>query len=411
MTIQGKPFHSGQGPLEGIVVADFSRVLAGPYGTMLLADLGATVIKVEAPRGDDTRGWVPPARDGVGTYYLSVNRNKDSVVLDLKNPDDLETAYDIIDRADVFVENFKPGGLAQFGLDPGSVAQRWPHLVHASITGFGLDGGAHMPGYDLLVQAMSGLMHVTGSQHGPPQRAGVAIFDVVTGMHAVIGILAALRERTTSGLGQHIVLDLLSSAQSSLVNQTAGYAACDNEPMRMGNEHPSLYPYGPFMASDREVVVCVGNDAQFARLVDLLGMPELAGDPRYTTMQGRNLNRSTLEPLIIQGLSTRTADEWFHALQDINVPSAPILTVGEGVRFAQNLGLETIVEVGEGTDAVPLIKNPISFSRSEVTYHKAPPALGQDGQSVRDWISSTAPFAPPATAASAASTSFVNARS
>lgn len=402
MTIRNKPTHAGHGPLEGIVIADFSRVLAGPYGTMLLADLGATVIKVEAPRGDDTRGWVPPARDGVGTYYLSVNRNKDSVVLDLKNPADLDTAYDIIDRADVFIENFKPGGLAQFGLDPESVASRWPHLVHASITGFGLEGGADMPGYDLLVQAMSGLMHVTGSQHGPPQRTGVAIFDVVTGMHAVIGILAALHERTMSGLGQHIVLDLLSSAQSSLVNQSTGYAACDNEPMRMGNEHPSLYPYGPFMASDREVVICVGNDSQFVRLVTLLGMPELGHDPRYATMRGRNLNRSALEPLIIQGLSTRTADEWFHALQQINVPAAPILTVGEGVRFAQDLGLETVVEVGEGPEAVTLIKNPISFSRSAVTYHKAPPALDQDAESVRDWIAGTAPIAPVAAAYAAA---------
>lgn len=391
MTIQDRPVHTGHGPLEGIVVADFSRVLAGPYGTMLLADLGATVIKVEAPNGDDTRAWVPPARDGVGTYYLSVNRNKDSVVLDLKNPADLETAYDIIDRADVFVENFKPGGLAQYGLDPESVARRWPHLVHASITGFGLEGGAHMPGYDLLVQAMSGLMHVTGSQHGPPQRTGVAIFDVVTGMHAVIGILAALRERTVSGLGQHIVLDLLSSAQSSLVNQSTGYAACGNEPMRMGNEHPSLYPYGPFMAADREVVICVGNDSQFTRLVTLLGLPELAEDPRYSTMRGRNFNRATLEPLITQALAARTADEWFEAFQSINVPSAPILTVGEGVRFAQKLGLETVVEVGEGDAAVPLIKNPISFSRSEVSYHKAPPALDQDGEAVRTWLANTAP--------------------
>src|SRR5699024_8927402 len=216
------------------------------------------------------------------------------IVLDLKNSDDLQTAYEIIDRSDVFVENFKPGGLAKFGLDPESVARRWPALIHSSITGFGLEEGAGMPGYDLLVQAMSGLMHTTGSQHGPPQRTGVAIFDVVTGMHAVIGILAALRERSMSGRGQHIVLDLLSSAQSSLVNQTTGYAACNNEPMRMGNEHPSLYPYGPFMAADREIVICVGNNSQFRRLTERLGIAWVAGDPRYLTPEARNLNRETL---------------------------------------------------------------------------------------------------------------------
>ena len=289
---------SPAGPLAGLVVADFSRVLAGPYATMLLADLGATVIKVEAPQGDDTRHWTPPSRDGVSTYYLSVNRNKESVVLDLADPADLDTAYAIIDRADVFVENFKVGGLAKFGLDPESVARRWPDLIHASITGFGLDGGADMPGYDLLVQAMSGMMHTTGNQDGPPQRAGVAIFDVVTGMHATIGILAAVHERAASGQGQHIVLDLLSSAQSSLVNQTTGYAACGNEPMRMGNEHPSLFPYGPFRAADRDIVICCGNNSQFVRLATEVGAAWAATDPRfcllYTSPSPRDRTRSRM---------------------------------------------------------------------------------------------------------------------
>ena len=391
MTLQPRPKGTGEGPLAGIVVADFSRVLAGPYGTMLLADLGATVIKVEAPDGDDTRAWAPPSRDGVSTYYLSVNRNKDSIVLDLKNSDDLQTADEIIDRSDVFVENFKPGGLAKFGLDPESVARRWPALIHSSITGFGLEEGAGMPGYDLLVQAMSGLMHTTGSQHGPPQRTGVAIFDVVTGMHAVIGILAALRERSMSGRGQHIVLDLLSSAQSSLVNQTTGYAACNNEPMRMGNEHPSLYPYGPFMAADREIVICVGNNSQFRRLTERLGIAWVAGDPRYLTPEARNLNRETLRDILEDRLSTRTADEWFDALQAVKVPCAPILTVGEGIRFSEKLGLQPVVQVGEGTDTVPLIKNPISYSRSQVSYHKSPPSLGSDENAVYAWLHSTQP--------------------
>lgn len=381
--------HLSSGPLDGLVVADFSRVLAGPYATMLLADLGATVIKVEAPQGDDTRYWTPPSRDGVSTYYLSVNRNKDSVVLDLTDPADLDTAYRIIDRADVFVENFKVGGLARFGLDPESVARRWPELIHASITGFGMEGGADMPGYDLLVQAMSGMMHVTGSQDGPPQRTGVAIFDVVTGMHAVVGILAAVHERATSGQGQHIVLDLFSSALSSLVNQTTGYAACGNEPMRMGNEHPSLFPYGPFRARDRDIVICCGNNSQFTRLVTELGAEWAASDPRFATVHERNVYRRPLRALIEDGLSSRDAEEWFDILQAVKVPCAPILSIGEGVEFARGLGLAPVVDVGEGDNAVPLIKNPISYSRTGVTYRKAPPPLGNDQQEVLDWISRT----------------------
>ncbi len=377
------------GPLAGLVVADFSRVLAGPYATMMLADLGATVIKVESPEGDDTRHWTPPSRDGVSTYYLSVNRNKESVVLDLSDPADLDTAYAIIDRADVFVENFKVGGLAKFGLDAASVAARWPQLIHASITGFGLDGGADMPGYDLLVQAMSGMMHTTGSQDGPPQRAGVAIFDVVTGMHATIGVLAALHERAVSGKGQHIVLDLLSSAQSSLVNQTTGYAACGNEPMRMGNEHPSLFPYGPFRAADRDIVICCGNNNQFTRLATEVGAAWAVVDPRFSTVHERNLHRDELRTILEGGLASRSAEEWFDVLQAVKVPCAPILSVGEGVQFAQGLGLDTVVQVGDGDGAVPLIRNPISFARTGVTYRKAPPALGADREDVMEWIRRT----------------------
>ncbi|AWB82730.1 carnitine dehydratase [Corynebacterium yudongzhengii] len=383
--------HSGSGPLDGIVVADFSRVLAGPYATMMLADLGATVIKVEAPRGDDTRYFTPPSREGVSTYYLSVNRNKYSIVLDLCDPEDLETAYQILDRADVFVENFKPGSLGKFGLAPKDVAARWPEMIHASITGFGMEGGAELPGYDLLVQALSGLMHVTGSADGPPQRAGVAIFDVITGMHATIGILGALQERHVSGRGQRIVLDLLSSAQSALVNQTTGNVACGNEPMRMGNEHPSLYPYGPFGASDRDIIICIGNDTQFTRFCEQLGMPEVAEDERYRTVDARNRNRASLKELIEERLGTKTAAEWFAAFRAVKIACAPIFTVGEGVDFAEGLGLHPVVKIKDGDDEVPLIKSPIRYSRSAINYRKAPPRLGADNQSVREWLGQTAP--------------------
>ncbi|OXS85508.1 CaiB/BaiF CoA transferase family protein [Kocuria marina] len=386
MSLTQDPATSG--PLSGVVVADFSRVLAGPYCTMLLADMGATVVKVESPTGDDTRGYKPPSRDGVGTYYLSVNRNKHSIVLDLRDPADLETAYEIIDAADVFIENFKPGGLARYGLDPEAVAEGWPGLIHTSITGFGTDRGAHLPGYDLLVQGVSGFMSVTGSADGPPQRAGVAMFDVLTGLHAAVAILGALHERDVSGRGQHIHLDLLSCALSSLVNQTTGYAACGNDPQRMGNDHPSLFPYGPFPTADKDLIITVGNNPQFRRFVTVLGLPELAEDPRFDTVENRNQHREELRPLLNKALSSNTAEVWASRLQSEGLPCAPILTIPEGVEYAASLGLDPVVQVGEGDEAVPLIKNPVTFSRTPVRYDKAPPALGADRTDVMAWLRS-----------------------
>lgn len=374
------------GPLAGVVIADFTRILAGPYCTMLLADLGATVIKVEGPGGDDSRTWVPPERDGVSTYYLAVNRNKRSIVLDLKDPEDLETAYGLLDRADVFIENFKPGGLERFGLDPQSVARRWPAIVHASITGFGTASGDPLPGYDLLAQALSGMMDVTGEADGQPQRSGVAIFDVVTGLHAAIGVLGALRERDASGLGQHLELNLLSSALSGLVNQSTGAVAAGNVPRRLGNDHPSLFPYGPFPAADRDLILCVGNDRQFTRLVQHLGRPDLAENERFRTMKDRNQHREELRPELHAALAAKTADAWFVELRAAGIPCSPILTVNEGVDFAAGLGLEPVVEVGDGEAAVPLIRNPISYSRTPTVHHLAPPALDGDREWVLDWL-------------------------
>lgn len=374
------------GPLSGVVIADFSRVLAGPYATMLLADMGATVIKVESPGGDDTRRWIPPHRDGVSTYYLSVNRNKHSVILDLNDEQDRATAYEIIDHADVFVENFKPGSLQRFGLDRETVAARWPGLIHTTITGFGTDGGADLPGYDLLVQGVSGFMSVTGDPDRDPQRAGVAIFDVVTGLHAAVGILGALMERHRSDQGQHIALDLLSSALSGLVNQTSGYAACGNVPQRMGNDHPSLYPYGPFPTADKDLIVCIGNDSQFERFTATLGIPEVTSDNRFNTVLARNENRHELRPVLVAAMAQRTSEEWATELRKVGVPCGPILGIDEGVEYAVSLGLEPIVEVGTGADAVPLIRNPISFSRTPATYGKEPPALGADHAAVMDWL-------------------------
>ncbi|WP_040895151.1 CaiB/BaiF CoA transferase family protein [Yaniella halotolerans] len=374
------------GVLDGIIVADFSRVLAGPYATMMLADMGATVIKVESPGGDDTRAWQPPVRDEQSTYFLSVNRNKQAIALDLKDDDDLAAAHKLLAKADVFIENFKPGGLTKFNMDPDSVAQRYPHLVHASITGFGTTGGAHLPGYDLLAQAASGLMDITGEPESQGQKAGVAIFDVVTGLHATVGILGALQERNRSGKGQHVAVNLMSSALSGLVNQTSAYVAGGVVPTRMGNDHPSLAPYGPFAASDQPLIIAVGNDTQFRRLVDALGASELADDERYATNPARNQHRDHLRTELERHLQHKTASGWVEELRELGIPCSEVFSIAQGVDFADEIGLEPVQPAG--AEQIPTIKHPVDYSRSPVAYDKAPPTLNQDRQSILDWLNS-----------------------
>lgn len=267
-------------PLSGLLVADFGRVLAAPYATMLLADLGADVVKVEQPgTGDDTRAWGPPHARGEATYFLSVNRNKRSITLDLRDPADHARAVELVRRADVLVENFRPGTMAKHGLDYERARLLNPRLVYCSITGFGSGPGAALPGYDLLVQAVGGLMSVTGPEPGRPVKAGVALVDVLTGLHAAVGVLAALRERDATGVGQSVDVNLLSTLLSSLVNQSAGYTLAGVVPGILGNRHPSIAPYEVFAAADRPVVVAVGNDRQFAALCHGLDAPQLAADP------------------------------------------------------------------------------------------------------------------------------------
>ncbi|MET0819628.1 MAG: CoA transferase, partial [Aeromicrobium sp.] len=283
--------QNSAGAIAGLVVADFSRILAGPYATMLLADMGAEVIKVESPIGDDTRTWMPPVRDEVSTYYLSINRNKKSIVLDLKDADDLAAAQRLAARADIVIENFRPGLMARFGLDYETVSAANPAVVYASISGFGTGAGKDYPGYDLMVQAISGLMSLTGSPDGQPYRAGISVFDVMTGMHATVGILAAINARHASGEGQHVEVNLLASALSGLVNQTGAYVAGGVVPTRMGNAHPSLFPYEPLPASDGDIIIIAGNDVQFARLCTALGVPELIDDERFAGNADRTKNR------------------------------------------------------------------------------------------------------------------------
>ena len=388
---------AGGGPLAGLLVADFSRILAGPYATMLLADLGAEVVKVEGPGGDDTRTWQPPVRDGVATYYLGVNRNKRSVALDLKDPADLELARELARRADVFVENFKPGGLARFGLDYDSVAAANEGVVYASISGFGsAPEGRSLPGYDLIVQAISGFMSLTGETDGEPYRAGVALFDVMAGLHATIGVLSALNHRHATGRGQHIEVNLLSSALSGMVNQTSAFVAGGVVPFRMGNSHPSLFPYEPLPCADGELIVTAGNDGQFRRLCEVLGLPELAEDPRFLRNEDRTAHRDELRPLLVERLRTRPKLDWFRDIIAAGVPCGPINTIDQGVAFAQEVGLDPVVTVGEGAAAVPSVRNPITFSATPPGYRLPPPTLDEHGDELRRWLSAPADEGEPA---------------
>jgi crotonobetainyl-CoA:carnitine CoA-transferase CaiB-like acyl-CoA transferase len=374
------------GPLAGLLVADFSRILAGPYCTMLLGDLGADVIKVESPDGDDTRRWVPPTRDGVATYYLAINRNKRSVVLDLRDPGDLAAAQELARRADVLVQNFKPGGLARFGLDYESVRAANQDVIYASVSGFGVTGGKDLAGYDLMVQAMSGLMSLTGDADGPPYRSGISVFDVISGLHTAIAILAALHHRSATGEGQQVEISLMASALSAMVNQTSAYVAGGVVPFRMGNSHPSVYPYEPLPTADRDLIVAAANDGQFRRLVQVLGVPALADDPRFATNQARTGNRDQLRPLLAERLTARPAAEWFTELNAAGVPCGPINTVDAGVDFARGIGLEPVVTAGAGEAAMPVIRNPVDYSATPPSYPLPPPTVDEHGDEIRAWL-------------------------
>ena len=374
----------GAAPLEGLLVADLSRVLAGPYCTMLLADLGATVVKVESPEGDETRTWRPPERDGVSTYYLSINRNKRSIVLDFGDPDDVDLARELLKRADVAVQNFKPGGLRKFGLDYESAAQLNPQLVYLSISGFGAGEGAALPGYDLVVQAVSGMMSLTGELDGPANRAGVAVFDVMTGLHGLIGVLAALHERQRTGEGSHVEVNLLSSALSGLVNQSGAYAAAGVVPHRMGNAHPSVYPYQSMPTGDRDVIIAAANDRQFRSLCEVLGVAELAADDRYRTNAARTANRDELHPILVGKLREWSADDLFLALNTAGVPCGPINSLADGVGLADRLGLDPVVL--PPADGPPTIRAPFLFDGAAPSYRSAPPDLGQHSDELREWL-------------------------
>ncbi|PRY42334.1 CaiB/BaiF CoA transferase family protein [Umezawaea tangerina] len=360
--------------LDGVVIADFGRVLAAPYATMMLADLGAEVVKIEHPRGDETRSWGPPHARGEATYFLSVNRNKTSTTLDMATAEGLRAARGIVLGADVLVENFRPGTMSRFGLGYDDLRTVHSGLVYCSVTGFGAGRGRDLPGYDLLVQAVGGLMSVTGARPGEPVKAGVALVDVLTGLHAAVGVLAALRHRDATGEGQHVEVDLLSVLLSSMVNQSAGYALAGVVPGIMGNRHPSIAPYQLVETADRPMVLAVGNDRQFGRLCTALDVPALAADPRFATNGQRVAHVDELLALLGPRLRTGSARHWFEVLTPLGVPCGPVNDLAGAFELAGDLGLEPTTTV----DGLDLVSNPIRLSRTPVTYRLPPPRLDQE---------------------------------
>ncbi len=397
------------GALNGIKVLDLSRVLAGPWAGQMLADLGADVVKVERPEGgDDTRAWGPPwLKDGEGrdtedaAYFCCANRNKRSIAIDIARPEGQALVRRLALQADVLLENFKVGGLQQYGLDFHSLHSLNPRLVYCSITGFGQDGPyAQRPGCDFLIQGMGGLMSVTGpaesaQAHGEaaadgqgPQKVGVALVDILTGLHAVIGVLAALRHRDLTGEGQHIDLALLDVQVAALANQTANYLIGGKVPRRMGNAHPNIVPYQDFPTADGDMIIAVGNDAQFARLADSLGHPDWGRDERYATNAARVANRIELIRQMRGATLQRSTQDWIERLERANVPCGPINNLEAVFADPQVLARGLRVELPHGLGiTVPGVANPIRLSATPVRYQSAPPRLGEHGDAVlRDWL-------------------------
>ena len=376
---RGKP---AKGPLSGILVADFSRILAGPYATMMLGDLGAEVIKVESPAGDDTREWVPPRR---GRRRHLLPRGQPQQALDrarpVRRPGRGRRPCAVAARGRVHPElpARRPGPVRP---RLRSVARRNPAIIYCSISGFGAGKGASLPGYDVLVQGVSGLMSLTGAPDTPPFRSGISVFDVFTGLHSAVGILAALHHRDVTGEGQHIETNLLSTALSAMVNQTSAYVAGGVVPHRMGNSHLSLFPYEPLATGDGDLIIAVGNDRQFRRLAAALGAPELADDERFRSVGRRNDNREELRPLLLERLAIQSAQESFGILTEAGIPCGPINDVRGGVELAASLGLEPVVMTGD----VPTVRNPIRMSATPPRHELPPPALNADGDDIRAWL-------------------------
>jgi crotonobetainyl-CoA:carnitine CoA-transferase CaiB-like acyl-CoA transferase len=383
-------------PLSHITVLDLSRILAGPWCSQILADLGATVIKIEHPeRGDDTRGWGPPfLKDSEGNeteeaaYYLGVNRNKQSVALDFTTVEGQAILRELARQADVFLENYKVGGLAKYGLDYASVRAINPRTVYCSVTGFGQSGPyKSTAGYDFMIQGMGGLMSITGERDdlpgGGPQKVGVAVSDIMTGLYATVGIQAALMHRETSGVGQHVDMALLDTQVAMIANLNMNYLISGKVPGRMGNAHANIVPYQAFPSSDGHVILAVGNDNQFEKFCTVAGRPELSSDPRFRKNSDRVRHREVLVPMIADIIATRTTDAWTTALDAAQVPCGPINTLDQVFSDPQVVHRGMRIDLPHPlSGTVPQVRNPIVFSDTPLAYENAPPLLGQHTASV-----------------------------
>lgn len=366
-------------PLHGIRVLDLSRVLAGPYCTMVLGDLGADVIKVESPEGDETRGWGPPFAEGESAYYLCVNRNKRSIIVDFKTEDGRAVLHRLLDHSDVLVENFRPGTLARFGLDFVSASEINPALIYCSITGFGQSGPLRdKPGYDFMIQAMGGLMSITGEPDGEPMKVGVAVADLFAGQNAVIAILAALQARTHTRRGQHLDISLFDSQVGMLANVASNFLLSGNLPKRYGNAHANIVPYQSFQASDTWFILAVGNDRQFEKLCEIIGRLDLAKDARYALNSDRVTHRDELLAILKPVFLTRTSGEWLSALDAAGIPCGPIHTLDQVFTMPQVEARDMLIEMDHpAIGKLPLVGSPLKFSDTPVEYRRPPPRLGE----------------------------------
>ena len=369
-------------PLEGLKVIEISRVLAGPWIGQTLADLGAEVIKVESPDGDDTRTWGPnyikKGKDNSAAYFHSTNRGKKGITVDFNDTEGLSYLKELISTADVLIENFKVGGLKKFGLDFATVSNKNPKLIYCSITGFGQDGPrAHKPGYDFMIQGMTGIMDITGEPEGMPQKVGVAFADIFTGLYGVIGIQAALAQRERTGLGQHVDMALFDCMLAAQANQNLNYLSTGESPKRMGNAHPSIVPYQVFPVIDGHIVIACGNNRQFHNLAQALGRPDWIDDPVFADNMTRISNRTEVVSQITKQLSTLTKLEVLASLEAAGVPSGPINTVAEALEDPQTLYREMRIT----PEGIPGVRTPIKFSKSSLKLKRAAPGLGEHNNS------------------------------
>lgn len=378
-------------PLGDVVVADFTRILAGPLCTMVLADLGAQVIKIERPgTGDDTRTWGPPFVGGDAAYFLSVNRNKRSIALDLTNPDDHEIAREIADRSDVLVENFRSDVMEGFGMGYDELKSTNPRLIYCSMPAFAHREQQNMPGYDLVMQALTGYMSITGEEGGEPVKMGVAILDVVAGLYAAVAILTALRQRDLGSSGRRVEVGLFEASVASLVNQAANFLAGGMIPSAFGHAHPNIVPYQAFTARDGRIVVAAANDKLFRATCQVLGRPDLADDPRYSTNPDRVRNRDSLVAALTEVFLTADVGSWTDALAEAGVPAGPIRGIDEV--FASPEGAAMVASIADpDRGSLQLVQSPINYHDGE-RKDLRPPLLGEHDQQIREWVRSTGPI-------------------